>query len=181
MKTHFDGVNLRLDIVPSFVATREGSCSVCGFPGHLGGLMRVPGLLGRFCCVECVECRIFGPGKCRWCGFTLDPNQSAFCCERCRALNETSPFGSGKRFAFWLNRHHPRLYAELAGKEIPTGIACLQCGDSLHGKRRNSLFCSPNCQHRFKRSSYNPALGSDLVSAINGSDTPKHLYYTGEA
>ena len=99
MKTHFESVVLRLDVIHSFIATREGSCSVCGLPGHLGGLMSVPGVAGHFCCIECVECRLFGPGKCRWCGFPLDRNQSAFCCEKCRALNETSPFGSGKRFA----------------------------------------------------------------------------------
>jgi hypothetical protein len=71
-------------------------------------------------------------------------------------MNETSPFGSGKRFALWLNRHHPRLYAELTGTEIPTGLACPNCGDILDGKRRDSLFCSASCQRRFRRSRYNP-------------------------
>ena len=156
MKTHFESVVLRLDVIHSFIATREGSCSVCGLPGHLGGLMIVPGVTGQFCCIDCVECRLFGPGKCRWCGFTLDPNQSGFCCEKCRRMNETSPFGSGKRFALWLNRHHPRLYAELTGTEIPTGLACLNCGDILDGKRRDSLFCTASCQRRFRRSRSNP-------------------------
>jgi hypothetical protein len=71
-------------------------------------------------------------------------------------LNETSPFGSGKRFALWLNRHHPRLYAKLTGAEIPTGVACLQCGDLLDGKRRDSLFCGSKCRKRFSRSRNNP-------------------------
>jgi hypothetical protein len=31
-------------------------------------------------------------------------------------------------------------------------MACLQCADSLDGKRRDSLFCSSKCQHRFRRS-----------------------------
>ena len=44
MKTHFESVVLRLDVIHSFIATREGSCSVCGLPGHLGGLMSVPGV-----------------------------------------------------------------------------------------------------------------------------------------
>ena len=157
MKTNFEVLNLRLHVIPSFITTHEGACSVCGLPGHLGGLMSVPGLLGHFCCIECVECRLFGPGRCRWCGFPLDRNQSAFCSEKCRTLNQTSPFGSGKRFALWLNRHHPRLYAELTGKEIPTGIACLQCGDSLDSKRRDSLFCCSKCWKRFNRSHNNPA------------------------
>ena len=56
----------------------------------------------------------------------------------------------------WLNRHHPRLYAKLTGIEIPTGLACLNCGDILDGKRRDSLFCSASCQRRFGRSRYNP-------------------------
>ena len=43
MRTHFESVVLRLDVIHSFIAAREGSCSVCGLPGHLGGLMRVPG------------------------------------------------------------------------------------------------------------------------------------------
>jgi hypothetical protein len=120
-------------------------------------LMIVPGLLGHFCCIECVECRLFGPAKCRWCGFTLGPNQSAFCCEKCRTLNSTSPFGSGKRFVLWLSRHEPRLFAGLVGREIPTGIACLHCGDILDGKRRDSLFCRSKCRKRFYRSHHNPA------------------------
>jgi len=156
VKTNFEVLNLRLHVIPSFISTREGACSVCGLPGHLGGLMGVPDLLGHFCCIECVECRLFGPGRCRWCGFPLDPNQSAFCSEKCRTLNQTSAFGSGKRFALWLSRHHPRLYAELTGKEIPTGIACLHCGDILDGKRRDSLFCCLKCQKRFNRSYNNP-------------------------
>jgi len=119
--------------------------------------MSVPGLPGHFCCLECVECRLFGPGRCRWCGFALEPAQSAFCSEKCRTSNESSPFGSGKRFALWLSRHEPRLFADLVGKEIPPGIACLQCGDTLDGKRRDSLFCCPKCRKRFKQSHNNPA------------------------
>ena len=157
MNTHSEAVNLQLHVIHSFITTHEGACAVCGLPGHLGGLMRVPGLLGHFCCVECVECRLFGPGRCRWCGFPLDPDQSAFCSEMCRTSNETSPFGSGKRFALWLSRHNPRLFAELTGQEIPTGIACLQCGDTLDGKRQDSRFCCSKCQKRFKRSHINPA------------------------
>jgi hypothetical protein len=71
MKTHFDAVNLQLHVIHSFISTREGACSVCGLPGHLRGLMGVPGALGHFCCIECVECRLFGPGRCRWCGCVL--------------------------------------------------------------------------------------------------------------
>ena len=181
MKTHFESVILRLDVIHSFIATREGSCSVCGLPGHLGGLMIVPGVAGQFCCIECVECRLFGPGKCRWCGFPLDPNQSAFCCEKCRTLNETSPFGSGKRFALWLNRHHPRLYAMLTGTEIPTGLACLNCGDILDGKRRDSLFCCVNCQQRFRRSRNNtkkeehPGHGAMVCVIADGVDVRERV------
>ena len=148
---------MNLGVIQSFITTHEGACDACGLPGHLGGLMSVPGLPGYFCCVECVECRLFGPGRCRWCGFALEPDQSAFCSEKCRTSNETSPFGSGKRFAMWLSRHEPRLFADLVGKEIPPGIACLQCGDSLNGKRRDSLFCCSNCQQRFRRYRNNPA------------------------
>lgn len=121
--------------------------------------MRVPGLLGDFCCIECVECRLSGPGRCRWCGFLLDPDQSAFCSDQCRAQNDTSRFGSGKRFAMWLSRHEPQLFAVLTGKQIPTGVACLNCADILDGKRRDSLFCSSNCQKRFRRSRSNAKQG----------------------
>jgi hypothetical protein len=157
MNTHSEAMNMQLHVIPSFITTREGACCVCGLPDHLGGLMSVPGVPGHFCCIECVECRLFGPGRCRWCGFRLDPDQSAFCCDQCRAQNETSRFGSGKRFAMWLSRHEPRLFADLVGNEIPPGIACLQCGDSLDGKRRDSRFCCSNCQKRFKQSHINPA------------------------
>jgi hypothetical protein len=156
MKTDFEAVNLQLHVIHSFITSREGACDVCGLPGHLGGLMSVPGLLGHFCCIECVECRLFGPGRCRWCGFRLDPDQSAFCCDRCRAQNVTSPFGSGKRFALWLSRHEPLLFAELTGKEIPAGIACLECGDTLDGRRRGSRFCCPRCRKKFNLSPFNP-------------------------
>jgi hypothetical protein len=119
--------------------------------------MGIPGINGLFCSVECVECRLFGPGRCRWCGFRLGANQSAFCCDKCRMSNDSSPFGSGRRFALWLCRHNPRLYAKLAGREIPTGIACLNCADILVGKRKDSLFCNSKCQHRFNRSRNKPA------------------------
>lgn len=56
----------------------------------------------------------------------------------------------------WLSRHEPRLFADLVGKEIPAGIACLQCGDSLEGKRHHSRFCNSKCQKRFSRSRNNP-------------------------
>ena len=155
LMTHYETLNLQLHVIRSFVATREGACGVCGLPGHLGGLMRVPGVPGRFCCIECVECHLFGPGKCRWCGFRLDPSQSSFCSEQCQLRNQSTPFGSGERFALWLSRHEPRLFADLVGREVPTGIACLQCGNCLTGKRRNSLYCSPHCRRRFRRSPYN--------------------------
>ena len=158
MKRQYETLNLQLHVIPSFISTRDGSCCVCGLPGHLGGLMRIPGLLGLFCSVECVECRLCGPGRCRWCSFWLDQDQSALCGEKCRKLNDSSPFGSGKRFAMWLCRHNPRLFAELVGKEIPTGIACLQCGYDLQAKRHDSMFCCSKCRHRFRRSSYNPVI-----------------------
>lgn len=141
MKTHYETVNLQLHVIHSFISTREGACRVCGLPGYLAGLMSIPGLPGHFCCIACVECYLFGPGRCRWCSFALNPNEGAFCCQKCRRSNDTSPFGSGRRFGLWLNRQNPRLYAKLAGKEIPTAISCLQCADSLDGKRRDSLFC----------------------------------------
>ena len=117
--------------------------------------MSIPGLPGHYCSLGCVEYHLFGPGKCRWCGFRLDSSQSSFCSDQCRFQNESAPFGSGMRFALWLSRHEPRLFADLVGKEIPTGIVCLECGDSLDGKRRDSLFCGSNCQKRFRRSRYN--------------------------
>ncbi|MGA3168948.1 MAG: hypothetical protein ABSF14_22840 [Terriglobia bacterium] len=157
MNTHSEPVNLQLHVIPSFINTREGACGVCGLPGRVGGLMSVPSVPGYFCCIECVECRLFGPGRCRWCGFALDPDQSAFCGEKCRTSNETSPFGSGKRFALWLSRHQPRLFAGLTGKEVPTGIACLECGDTLDGKRHDSRFCCSKCRKRFNLSHNNPA------------------------
>ena len=156
MKTQFEAVNLQLHVIHSFIATREGACDGCGLPGRVNGLMSVPGVPGHYCCIECVECRLFGPGRCRWCGFPLDPDQSAFCCDNCRELNDTSSFGSGKRFALWLNRHNPRLYAKLVGTEIPTGITCLSCADILNGKRHDNRFCSSKCRKRFRRSRYNP-------------------------
>jgi hypothetical protein len=157
LKSHYEAVNLQLHVVHSFISTREGSCCVCGLPGHLGGLMSIPGVRGLYCSVECVECVLCGPGRCRWCSFRLDPDQSTFCSDKCRADNETSRFGSGKRFALWLARHQPCLFADLVGREVPTGVACLECGDNLQGKRHDSMFCSAKCRHRFRRSQYNPA------------------------
>jgi hypothetical protein len=167
VKTTYETVHLRLDVIRSFITTRQGACIVCGLPGHLNGLMSVPGVAGHFCCLECVECRLFGPGRCRWCGFTLDLEHSAFCCDNCRELNESSPFGSGKRFALWLNRHNPPLFAKLVGQEIPTGITCLNCADILDGKRKDSLFCSANCQKRFNRAHHNSAV-------VKREDYPGH-------
>jgi len=39
MKTQFEALILQLHVIPSFISKREGACSVCGLPGHLGGLM----------------------------------------------------------------------------------------------------------------------------------------------
>ena len=66
----------------------------------------------------------------------------------------------------WLSRHEPRLFATLVGKRIPTGIACLECGDSLDGKRKDSRFCGTKCRKTFKQSRHNPAnmrQGDNLV------------------
>jgi len=167
MKTQFNTMDLRFDVIQSFIATRKGACDSCGLPGRVIGLMSVPGVPGHYCCIECVECHLFGPSKCRWCGFTLDPDHSAFCCDKCRELNTSSPFGSGKRFALWLNRHNPQLFAKLVGKEIPNGITCLYCADVLDGKRRDSRFCCANCRKRFNRASNRSAVSK-------GRDYPRH-------
>jgi predicted nucleic acid-binding Zn ribbon protein len=147
----------RIKAIPSFISAHTGVCSLCGLPGDLGGLMSIPGVPGHYCSVGCVEYRLFGPGKCRWCGFRLDSSQSSFCSDQCRFQNEAARFGSGMRFARWLSRHEPRLFADLVGKEIPTGIVCLECGDNLEGKRHDSRFCSSKCRKRFSRSRNNPA------------------------
>ena len=152
------GENQRgIKAIPSLISAHTGVCSLCSLPGGHGGLMSIPGVPGHYCSVGCVEYRLFGPGKCRWCGFRLDSSQLSFCSDQCRLQNDAAPFGSGMRFVLWLSRHEPRLFADLVGKEIPTGIVCLECGDSLGGKRRDSLFCGAKCRRRFSRSRNNPA------------------------
>jgi hypothetical protein len=62
-----------IHVIPSFINSHEGVCDGCGLPGHISGLMSVPDIPGHYCSIGCVECHLFGPGKCRWCGFPLDP------------------------------------------------------------------------------------------------------------
>ena len=175
MKTRPVTTHLRFDVIESFITTRKGACDGCGLPGRINGLMSVPGVPGHYCCIECVECHLFGPGKCRWCGFTLDADHSAFCSDKCRERNQSSPFGSGKRFALWLNRHNRWLFAKLVGTEIPTGISCLECADTLNDKRKDSRFCCANCRKRFHRAWHERCDCVIAEAVMSGAGTHGHL------
>jgi hypothetical protein len=138
------------------------SCESCGFPGWAcSRCYWVPGLAGRFHAIRCVECVLFGPGRCRWCGAKLDDRGGRrFCSDACARRSNATLFGNGQRLLSYLRRHQPNVYHQIAGSALSepgtqgraAEGACLGCQGSLNGRRADAQFCSPRCKTRYHRS-----------------------------
>jgi hypothetical protein len=138
------------------------SCEACGLPGWAcSRAYRVPGVVGRFHNIRCVECVLCGPRRCRWCGEKLgDRAGRRFCSEACARHSNVARFGNGQRLLNYLRRHYPNPYQQVAGSALlavgtqaksAAGI-CLRCRGPLNGKRADALFCSARCKTRYHRS-----------------------------
>jgi len=119
--------------------TRKRVCENCGLPLGSSVPLKVPGITGSFCSILCVECRLFGPGRCRWCGTKAD---NRFCGDACRKRSEKVPFGNGVRLLAYLEANLPALYAKVMA--APAG--CKRCKGSMEGKRADAVFCGDACK-----------------------------------
>jgi len=116
------------------------TCESCGLPiGRAAVHYKVPGMAAEFCSVSCIECVLFGPGRCRWCG---QGTQNRFCGDACRKRSEKVPFGNGVRLLAYLEANLPALYAKVMA--APAG--CAQCGGSMEGRRADAKFCKDACK-----------------------------------
>lgn len=125
-----------------------GYCESCGLYVWSEGGYKIPGVRGIFCLIACVECELFGTGRCRWCSASLGSTAKKWCDDHCRRQSDRVRFGDGTRLLKFLSNRHPRLYEELVEKH---GHACLNCDHSLKGKPSDARFCSDRCRKKFQR------------------------------
>ncbi len=163
---------LRQDL-PGQYGTPRGSCEGCRLYLWSDGALRVPGLRGLFCRVSCLECTLFGPGRCRWCAASLGSTAKKFCDGHCRKQSDRTQFGGGDRLLNFLSHQYPALYEQLIGRR---GHTCLNCGISLEGKRSDSKFCSHQCQLEFRRRTMSGKLRKSGDSRL--SDSAESTSYT---
>ncbi len=152
--------------LPGSEGIPRGYCEGCRLFLWSDGGLNVPGLRGIYCSILCVECELFGPGRCRWCAAPLGSSARKFCDDHCRRQSDRVKFGDGTRLLKFLSHRHPRLYEELVGKR---GHACLCCEISLQGKRSDSTFCSHQCQLEFRRRTMSGKLQKSGDSRLNDS------------
>jgi len=129
------------------VQVAAGACGSCGLPPWAADRQfKVPSAAGWFCSILCVECALFGLGRCRWCGKILDTRGQRFCDDACRHKSNAVAFGSGIRLLNFIARFHPHLYCQVAGQR-----RCRYCGDPLVGKQAGARFCRDRCRKAHRR------------------------------
>jgi hypothetical protein len=156
--------------IPEAQASPRGNCEACGLHIRSEGGIRVQGVGGVFCNVECVETTLFGRQRCRWCGSKMEKVytslDSRLCSEDCSANyyahvtgDHTAALGSGVRFSGWLQKNRPQIYRVLLGQSSETGFcqnASCKNGDSggpasLANLRSGARFCSESCKKQDSR------------------------------
>jgi hypothetical protein len=135
-------------IPPGKPGEHSGCCASCGLYLWTEGGYRVPGLLGLFCSLLCIECAI---------------------AEKTAQTKKIprSPIGNGARLLTYLKTEAPQLYAKLA-KTIsnPDSKVCLECGVPPEGKRSNAEFCSDAHRKRFGKSQTGQKCGNNAETPI---------------
>jgi hypothetical protein len=151
----------------------RGTCGGCS--RHLWDepVYRVPGLAGVYCSVDCIECVLFGEGRCRWCGEPMDKPytsvDSRLCSDDCSESyyahvlgDRTARLGTGKRLMLWLQRKQPKAYRQVAGADAQGPRVCRNPGcrngedgqpASLDHLKATARYCSDACGKQDKRSS----------------------------
>lgn len=120
----------------------SGACECCGLPyWSRATVCKLPNQRGWFCSISCLECTVFGPGRCRWCrAFLEGKSDRRYCDDSCRRRASEAPFADGTRLLRFVSVHHPALYRLLVGNEGE------QRGGSLADKRSGAKFCSARCR-----------------------------------
>ncbi len=134
--------------LPGQYGVPRGCCESCRLFLWSDGGLKVPGLRGVYCCVLCLECELFGPGRCRWCSAPLESTAKKHCDAHCRKQSDRTRFGGGDRLLNLLSHQYPALYEQLIGRR---GHACVNCNGPLDGKNAKARFCSTACKMRFRR------------------------------
>lgn len=143
------------EVPPGHRGAPRGHCEGCGLYIWSEGGLKIPGVRGLFCSVLCLECGLFGPGGCRWCGAGL-AGAGRFCSGPHRTRSSETRFGNGRRLLNFLSRLHPGPYRRLIGREERVTGPCQNCGGPLGGKNEGARFCSPACRQRSWRKSETP-------------------------
>ncbi len=161
---------------PENAGQPRSSCGGCGRPIWSDGGYRMPGITGIYCAFDCIETRLFGQGRCRWCGAEMSnpyPKDGTvecrLCSTDCRAnyrafvLGDCSArLGSGKRLLAYLQKRQPAIYRQLvAGAGGPTARYCHnpRCPNGENGRptslahlRADARYCGPTCKKAAQRS-----------------------------
>jgi hypothetical protein len=121
---------------------------------------KIPGVAGWCCSIACLECVVFGPGRCRSCGTKLGAMVKSYgkteqeyragtkYCSNCCALD--IPFGNGERLNAYLLRNYPKILkpdgSATAGKRCALGKKCLKYEDRKSGLVvGEGKYCSKGC------------------------------------
>lgn len=125
------------------------ACESCGLPAWAAHTWyKISTSNGRFCSILCIECALFGYGRCRWCGQELNGKADRrFCDESCSRMSRSARFGDGTRLLNYICR----LFPDMSTPRSTRSRHCLQCDVSLEGKRIDSEFCSDRCRKRASR------------------------------
>lgn len=187
MKTQEGNIWSRVEIEPS----DDSRCEACGMPGHALRTVEGAGIIEPakgykiaglpWCCsIACLECVVFGPGRCRLCGTALGTLIETYgrteqqyrggtrYCPDCSASDE--PFGNGERLKAYLRRHNPGLLKlegpPITGKRCALGKKCLRYEGRKPGAVTGSnLYCSSLCADTSR------ALAQRAKSPIIASET----------
>ncbi len=157
-----------IDWSPLIVSNPAGSCQTCGLSA-VSLHYKVPAIAGWFCSVLCVECSVFGPHRCRWCGTALDgKSDRRFCDESCARRSAAVRFGDGTRLLSYL----ARLFPSLCRKVLLTDERrCAHCGAPLAGKRSDSEFCDDRCRKRANRGPLRETPDRGIIADTGSTET----------
>ena len=138
--------------LPGSEGIPRGYCESCRLFLWLDGALKIPGVRGLFCSVLCLECTLFGFGRCRQCGDPLPRSTGQrFCGDVCRKKPLPKTFGDGGQLLTYLSNRHPSVHGRLlSGRSV---ASCLNCNGRIEEKRSDSKYCSDACKVAYSRKS----------------------------
>ena len=124
-------------------------CESCGLPASAAGkYYGIPDHRGWACSISCVECVLFGAGRCHWCSDRLESRAQRYCGDACRKWSGAIPFGKGQRLLNYLARRNPVLFERVSGG---SGRRCASCGEPLIDRRSDAVTCGDKCRKALRR------------------------------